>query len=61
MTTNPRNRDAADCGLVRIVEVAAVLNQLRPQERIAAFFSVELPCGTTMVTAMPAREPAKAS
>src|SRR6478609_5026040 len=32
-----------------------------PNARITAFFSVELPCGTTMVTAIPACAPAKAS
>ena len=32
-----------------------------PNERIAAFFSVELPCGTTIATATLARVPAKAS
>ena len=32
-----------------------------PNDRIAAFFSVELPCGNTTVTAMPARDPAKAN
>ena len=32
-----------------------------PNARIAAFFSVELPCGTTIITAMPARAPANAS
>jgi hypothetical protein len=29
-----------------------------PSARIAAFFSVLLPCGTTMVTGMPTRRPA---
>jgi hypothetical protein len=35
------------------LEVVAVLDQLTPSARMAAFFSVELPCGTTMVAGQP--------
>src|SRR6516225_9390574 len=35
--------------------------RVAPKARIAAFFSTELPCGTTIVTEMPARAPVKAS
>jgi hypothetical protein len=45
--------------LARFLEVVAVLDSVTPSARMAAFFSSELPRGTTMVQATPWRRAAQ--